>query len=234
MKTKYYVNGMTCTSCEASVEKSLEAVNGVISAQASYSSATVIVESLDVLELNQLQLALNDKYKLSAFKEFDTQESRNAPDKLQQLFPLFLILTYVFAASIALNMDDFFYQSFMVDFMGLFFIVFSFFKLLDLKGFVASFKMYDPLAKKIPLYAMIYPFLEVILGLLFLFRIGIQFSLWMTVIVLGITTIGVTRSLLSKQNITCACLGSVLNLPMTLATFIENALMILMAIIMLL
>ena len=234
MKTKYYVNGMTCTSCEASVEKSLEAVNGVISAQASYSSATVIVESLDVLELNQLQLALNDKYKLSAFKEFDTQESRNAPDKLQQLFPLFLILTYVFAASIALNMDDLFYQSFMVDFMGLFFIVFSFFKLLDLKGFVASFKMYDPLAKKIPLYAMIYPFLEVILGLLFLFRIGIQFSLWMTVIVLGITTIGVTRSLLSKQNITCACLGSVLNLPMTLATFIENALMILMAIIMLL
>ncbi len=234
MKTKYYVNGMTCTSCEASVEKSLEAVNGVISVQASYASASVLVESSDVLELNQLQLALNDKYKLSAYKEFDTQESTNAPDKLQQLFPLFLILSYVFAASIALNMDDFFYQSFMVDFMGLFFIVFSFFKLLDLKGFVSSFKMYDPLAKKIPLYALIYPFLEVILGLLFLFRIGIQFSLWMTVIVLGITTIGVTRSLLSKHNITCACLGSVLNLPMTLATFIENAIMILMAIIMLL
>ena len=234
MKTKYYVNGMTCTSCEASVEKSLEAVNGVISVQASYASASVLVESSDVLELNQLQLALNDKYRLSAFKESNNQDSKNAPDKLQQLFPLFLILSYVFAASIALNMDDFFYQSFMVDFMGLFFIVFSFFKLLDLKGFVSSFKMYDPLANKIPLYALIYPFLEVILGLLFLFRIGIQFSLWMTVIVLGITTIGVTRSLLSKQNITCACLGSVLNLPMTLATFIENAIMILMAIIMLL
>jgi hypothetical protein len=121
----------------------------------------------------------------------------------------------------------------MVDFMGLFFIVFSFFKLLDLKGFITSFKMYDPLAKRIPIYALVYPFIEVTLGLLFLFRIGILFSLWMTVLVLGITTVGVTRSLLSKQDITCACLGSVLKLPMTLATFIENAIMILMAIIML-
>jgi hypothetical protein len=34
---------------------------------------------------------------------------------------------------------------------------------------------------------------------------------------------------LSKKQIQCACLGSVLNLPMTEATFIENALMIGMA-----
>ena len=42
----------------------------------------------------------------------------------------------------------------MLDFMGLFFIVFSFFKMLDLKGFSQSFKMYDPLAKRIPVYGL--------------------------------------------------------------------------------
>jgi hypothetical protein len=37
--------------------------------------------------------------------------------------------------------------------MGLFYIVFSFFKFLDLKGFSVSFRMYDPLAKALPVYA---------------------------------------------------------------------------------
>ncbi|MGB2233822.1 MAG: MauE/DoxX family redox-associated membrane protein, partial [Flavobacteriaceae bacterium] len=49
-----------------------------------------------------------------------------------------------------------------------------------------------------------------------------------------ITTIGVVKVLLSKKEIECACLGSVLKLPMTEATLIENALMIAMAIWMLL
>ena len=43
-------------------------------------------------------------------------------------------------------------SEFMLDFMGLFYIVFSFFKMLDLKGFPESFKMYDPLAKRLPIW----------------------------------------------------------------------------------
>ena len=49
----------------------------------------------------------------------------------------------------------------------------------------------------------------------------------------GITTIGVTKTLLDKKSIRCACLGTALKLPMTEATFIENAIMIIMAILML-
>jgi hypothetical protein len=41
----------------------------------------------------------------------------------------------------------------MLDFIGLFYIVFSFFKFLDLKGFSVSFRMYDPLAEALPVYA---------------------------------------------------------------------------------
>jgi hypothetical protein len=47
--------------------------------------------------------------------------------------------------------------------------------------------------------------------------------------VLGITTIGVTKTLLDKKSIQCACLGTALKLPMTQATFIENAIMLVMA-----
>jgi hypothetical protein len=121
----------------------------------------------------------------------------------------------------------------MLDFMGLFYIVFSFFKMLDLKGFPDSFRMYDPLAKKVPIYAVIYPFIETALGIMFLLRFEIKIALVATLIILGITTIGVTKTLLDKKSIRCACLGTALKLPMTEATFIENAIMIVMALTML-
>ena len=117
----------------------------------------------------------------------------------------------------------------MLDFMGLFYIIFSFFKILDIKGFSISFRMYDPLAKKVPLYGIIYPFIEILLGIMFLTRIEVELAIILTIIVLGITTIGVTHALLNKKLISCACLGTTLKLPMTEATFIENALMIIMA-----
>ena len=118
----------------------------------------------------------------------------------------------------------------MLDFMGLFFIVFSFFKMLDLNGFAQSFKMYDPLAKRIPVYGWIYPFIETTLGLMFLIRYEINVALIITLIVLVVTTIGVTKTLLAKKSIQCACLGTALKLPMTEATLIENTLMLSMSI----
>ena len=87
--------------------------------------------------------------------------------------------------------------------------------MLDLKGFPDSFRMYDPLAKKMPFYAEIYPFIETILGLMLLMRFQTIIALNTTIIVLGITTIGVTKTLLDKKTIRCACLGTALKLPMT-------------------
>ena len=153
--------------------------------------------------------------------------------KIKQLKPLFIILGYIFIASILLNYKNWNLTNAMLDFMGLFYIVFSFFKILDIKGFSMSFRMYDPLAKKAPIYASIYPFIEVLLGVMFLTRYEVNIALVITVIVLGVTTIGVTQTLLNKRAIKCACLGTTLNLPMTEATFIENALMIIMALILL-
>ena len=121
----------------------------------------------------------------------------------------------------------------MLDFMGLFYIVFSFFKLLDLKGFPESFRMYDPVAKMIPAYGWVYPFIELALGLMLLMRFQITAALIVTILILGTTTIGVTKTLLDKKSIRCACLGTALKLPMTEATFIENAIMLVMAVVLL-
>jgi hypothetical protein len=93
--------------------------------------------------------------------------------------------------------------------------------------------MYDPLAKRLPIYGWIYPFIETGLGIMLLMRYEVKIALIITLLVLGITTIGVTKTLLDKKSIKCACLGTVLKLPMTEATFIENLIMIVMAISML-
>lgn len=190
------------------------------------------------ISIEKLQEELPEKFSILQIEKqqknvFSTVANKEEKTDLQKLKPLFIIFAYIIIASILLHYKNWNWSNFMLDFMGLFYIVFSFFKILDLKGFPESFKMYDPLAKVFPAYAKIYPFIEIVLGLMFLIRFQISIALIVTIIVLGITTIGVIKTLLNKQEIQCACLGTVLKLPMTKATFIENTIMIIMAIIML-
>ncbi|WP_066756264.1 heavy-metal-associated domain-containing protein [Crocinitomix algicola] len=237
MKHTYKIEGMTCNGCKASVEQSLININQVEDVQINLESGEASISMSTHIPLEQLQSALSEKYKISeevqktarATSEFETQEK----SKIQQLKPLLLILLYITVSSNLMHYKNWTIGEVMLDFMGLFYIVFSFFKLLDLKGFPDSFRMYDPLAKRLPIYAWIYPFIETALGIAFLMRFQIPIALIATIIVLGITTIGVTQTLLSKKTIRCACLGTALKLPMTEATFIENAIMIVMAITML-
>lgn len=114
-------------------------------------------------------------------------------------------------------------------FMGGFFIAFSFFKLLDLRGFVDSFQTYDVLARASRSYGVLYPFLELTLGIAYLvnFQPIIVNGVTLAVMLLGL--IGVTQALLQKRQIQCACLGTVFNLPMSQVTFIENGTMAVMA-----
>ena len=193
------------------------------------------------IEISTLQNTLPSKFRISE-KAFDNntfeddsilESGKNEKSKFQQLKPLLLILTYIFIASILMNYNNWNPNEAMLDFMGLFYIVFSFFKMLDLKGFPESFKMYDPLAKRLPIYGKVYPFIETGLGLMLLMRFEVKIALIITLFVLGVTTVGVTKTLLDRKSIRCACLGTVLNLPMTEATFIENVIMIVMAISML-
>ena len=94
--------------------------------------------------------------------------------------------------------------------------------------------MYDIVAKKIPVWGFIYPFVELSLGIAYAMNFQPVATNIITLLVMSVSIIGVLQSVLNKRRIKCACLGAVFNLPMSSITIIEDALMIVMSAIMLL
>ena len=227
---QYKISGMTCSSCVATVTKAIESIRNVKNVTVSLDPGLAVVESNEDVSIDVIHSVLPDKFSVKPFKYYEDVNTDDKESFLAKLFPLILILSYISLSSIIINfgrsLDDL-----MMDFMGIFFIVFSFFKFLDYKSFPNSFAMYDPLAKALPLYGWIYPFIETILGLMFLFRFQLFTSIIITILSLSITTYGVVNVLKNKQTIQCACLGTAIKLPMTIATLIENGIMIIMALI---
>ncbi|MBD01728.1 MAG: heavy metal transporter [Candidatus Marinimicrobia bacterium] len=218
---------MHCEACVSKIEKALHSIKGIEKATVNLNDETAIIqgdskldEVISVIFDLGYTATLNDN---SAIKE----------STAKKLIPLYLSFLYIIAGSLIINRSELILENFMYDFMGLFFIVFSFFKFLDYKNFPSTFKMYDPIAKVIPLYGWIYPFIESMLGLAFLMREQLYIALIISLIILVTTTAGVVRTLIRKESIQCACLGTALKLPMTTATIIENSIMLFMTIWML-
>ena len=227
---QYKISGMTCSSCVATVTKAIESIRNVKNVTVSLDPGLAVVESNEDVSVDVIQSMLPNKFSVKALEYYENMNTDGKESYLAKLFPLILILSYISLTSIIINfgrsLDDL-----MMDFMGIFFIVFSFFKFLEYKSFPNSFAMYDPLAKALPLYGWIYPFIETILGLMFLFRFQLFTSIIITILLLSITTYGVVNVLKNKQTIQCACLGTAIKLPMTIATLVENGIMIIMALI---
>jgi hypothetical protein len=93
--------------------------------------------------------------------------------------------------------------------------------------------MYDVLAKRVKVYGLVYPFIELALGVAYLTDFEPTVTYIATICIMGFSSIGVIQSVLDKKKIRCACLGAVFNLPMSMVTIIENLTMVLMALIML-
>jgi len=121
----------------------------------------------------------------------------------------------------------------MTDFMGSFFLIFGIAKLFNLNEFASLFKQYDVIAQRISGYAYAYPFIELALAFCYLTQRFLLPANIITLIIMGVGAVGVGIALYKKSDITCACLGSLFNIPLTTVTLIENTLMVLMAIIML-
>jgi len=119
-------------------------------------------------------------------------------------------------------------------FMGLFFVVFGLLKVINLKGFKDAYLMYDIVAMKYPKYGYVYPFMELLLGILYLASLFPLFTNIATLIVMSISALGVYLKLRKKEKIMCACLGVVFKVPMTWVTLAEDLLMAGMAFVMLL
>ena len=156
-----------------------------------------------------------------------------AKNKYKELLPLLYVFLVILAlSSVRQIVSGTNPMMFMMDFMGIFFMVFGLLKLVDLKGFVDGFQSYDSIASRFRLYGYIYPFIEIALGGLYL--LGIMF-LWQNILVFVLASIGIYtayKSINQENEIRCVCLGTLFDLPMTWVTFFENALMLLMVIFM--
>lgn len=146
---------------------------------------------------------------------------------LETYRPLLLVAAYLvgMVALIELRVGQFDWMRAMRHFMGGFFVAFSFFKFLDLRGFATSYQSYDVLARRVPAYGFVYPFIELALGVAYILNVAPLATNAITLVVMLLGLVGVTNALLQKRTIQCACLGTVFNLPMSKVTFIEDALM---------
>lgn len=166
------------------------------------------------------------------------QENKgNAPEILsfiQRYKPLLVIIATVVFSAAALALVDGRIHRFMETFMGLFFVNFAMFKLIDLKGFADGFSMYDLIAKHSRIYALAFPFVELGLGLLYLMAFFPTITNILTLIFMLVSGAGVIRAIVTgDKHLQCACLGTVLNVPLSTVSVIENFGMVAMAAFML-
>jgi len=93
--------------------------------------------------------------------------------------------------------------------------------------------MYDLLAKHWKGYGYVYPFVELGLGVLYITAIHLPATHVATIVIMGFSSIGVIRNMLSPNQVQCACLGTVFKLPLGNVTLVEDLLMVAMAGVML-
>ncbi|MGM0421953.1 MAG: MauE/DoxX family redox-associated membrane protein [Pseudomonadota bacterium] len=118
-------------------------------------------------------------------------------------------------------------------FMGIFLTCFAMLKIFNLSAFADGFQMYDILGKRFRGYALAYPFIELGLGLAYLAFFVPYLTYVLTIIVMGIGTVGVIKALNAGLDINCPCMGSVLKVPLSTVTLTEDIGMGAMAAIML-
>lgn len=238
MKHNYSIEGMTCSSCHVTVKNALSALPGVRSVLITPDPPEAIIEMDRHISIGELQAALkiNPRYRISEFS--NPVKPVTAPlveeEKLDfwtTYKPILLVFGFIIGVTvlIEINHGDVDGMRWMRHFMAGFFIVFSFFKLLDLPSFAMSYSTYDVIAKRLPVWGYFYPFVELILGILFLLNIEPLITNITTLLVMSASTIGVVQSLREKRKIKCACLGAVFNLPMSTITLMEDLLMVVMA-----
>jgi hypothetical protein len=114
-------------------------------------------------------------------------------------------------------------------FMATFFLMFAFFKLINLEQFAEAYSMYDIIAKRFYWYGYVYPFMELGLGIAYLLSWRPKFINIFTFCMMLVCASGVFLELRTGKKIMCACLGAVFKLPMTYVTLLEDLLMAAMA-----
>lgn len=151
--------------------------------------------------------------------------------KFKKFFPLIIIFSSIFLFTIITSI---LYGSWSVTFsmrmmMGSFFAIFGLFKIFNLRAFADGYSTYDIVAKRSRAYAFVYPFLELLIAVMYLTNTGGIYRDIFTLVLMVVSTIGVVQKIREKEEVPCACLGMVFKIPMTWVTLIEDIIMALEA-----
>ncbi|MDX2265097.1 MAG: hypothetical protein NW215_09020 [Hyphomicrobiales bacterium] len=117
--------------------------------------------------------------------------------------------------------------------MGLFLFQLALLKLVDIGGFAQAFARYDMVAKAWRPYGYVYPFAELALALAYLSGAWPAATYAATVLIMGLGSIGVIRTLARGEQVKCACVGSKIDVPLGAVSVLENVGMAVMAAVML-
>jgi len=242
MKHEIAIEGMTCESCVGRVTSALQNVPEVSRVTVSLHPPVAKLRVRTSVGLKTLRNAVQSvgEYDVTLAKP----TSGTTATWLKTYYPLLLIVAFLIGGTALLTFRRVASgeMTVMSDFMGLFFVTFAFFKLLDIRGFAKAFRSYDLIAEQSRVYGLIYPFIELTLGVAYLansqfvahFGAGFPTAVNFTTLVLMLLgSFGVIDALRSNRKIQCACLGTVFKLPMSKVTLIEDLSMALMAMLML-
>jgi hypothetical protein len=232
---------LRCGACVEAIRPSLDQHPEVVSWSVDLAAKSKPITVVGSISKESLQKILQaEGYKLLeevVSTVLPAQEWKVEPPafRLARYWPLLLVLIYLLTTVFALEIaqSSLSLMRAMNHFMGGFFIVFSFFKLLNIKAFAQSYAMYDVIAMRLPMWGWLYPFVEFGLGIAYLAHFQPTLINIITFIVMAVSTIGVVKTVFARRTIQCACLGTVFNLPMSWITIVENSIMIVMSIMML-
>jgi copper chaperone CopZ len=230
---------MTCTGCQAKVKTILSGIRGVRNVTVDLKNGEAQIDMTRYIPLPELKSAFKNHptYELSENVNDVIQDKNLESEKtwFQTYLPILLIFTYILGVTLLVQTgnETFNWSAWMNHFMAGFFLVFSFFKLLNIRGFATSYSMYDIIARKWHAWGYIYPFIELFLGIAFLIAFNPLLTNLVTFTVMSISLIGVLQNAFTKTKIKCACLGDFFNLPVSTITVIEDSLMIGMSLIIL-
>ena len=237
------IEGMHCGGCEGKIGNALLAIDRVTNANVSAKTGSAEIHTTASLSDDTIRDAITSAgdYRVTSIHHSESALEPPTPASVYQtplddtppesLYPLFLIVGFIAGVTmlVAWSNDAWRLEPMMRNFMAGFFIVFSFFKLLDPPGFVSAYRGYDLIACKSATWAWAYPFIELSLGVMYLMAWAPITTSVITLVLMLIGAVGVLNALLNKQAIRCACLGTALNLPMTKVTLVEDLTMAFMA-----
>ena len=255
----FSLSGLHCGSCVRKTQQALasfadevivtldpmQARMQGLHADASLSAMQAAVASLGhyrIEDFEQIEPIAGIEYAQDAMNPVAISELKEL-NWWQTYRPLLLIVAFILGASVLVQLGQHASHGMswaaisgmetMRYFMAGFFLVFAFFKLLDLPAFADAYAGYDLLAARWKGWGYVYPFVELGLGMAYLANFLPLLTAWITLLVMGFSAIGVIRAVMSKTKIRCACLGTVFQLPMSTVTIVEDVGMVLMAAVML-